>query len=231
MNDFAERVIFEDNHFLIFNKLPGEIVQADKTKNVALVEALKQFLKEKYNKPGNVFLGLAHRLDRPTSGLVIFAKTSKGLARINDLLKQRKVNKTYWAVTENKLPLQEGTLIDFLKKNEKQNKSYPTKENESGSKKAVLHYKFLAQSDRYFLYEINLETGRHHQIRAQLAARNSPIKGDLKYGAKRANKDASIHLHARELSFEHPISKTHVKLIAPAPQQDAVWQHFEKLFL
>jgi len=228
MQKLQNRVVYEDNHLLVFNKLPGEIVQGDKTGDEPLVDTLKSFLKEKYQKPGNVFLGLAHRLDRPTSGLVIFCKTSKALTRINVMLQKHEIKKTYWAVTENKLDSEKGQLTDYLKKNEKQNKSYPVSSKVKESKKAILNYSFSGASDKYYLYEIDLETGRHHQIRAQLSNQKACIKGDLKYGASRSNKDGSIHLHARSLKFIHPIKKEAIGLIAPPPN-DSIWNYFNKL--
>ena len=229
MNSLENRVVFEDNHLLIFNKLPGEIVQGDKTGDIPLVDTLKGYLKTKYNKPGNVFLGLTHRLDRPTSGLVIFAKTSKALSRVNDQLKNREVKKTYWAVTEKALPTPSGKLVDYLKKNNQQNKSYVFPNAVKDAKKAILNFQLLGNSDRYYLYEIDLETGRHHQIRVQLSARGAFIKGDVKYGAKRPNKDGSIHLHARILKFIHPVKKEPISITA-TPPNDPVWNYFSSLF-
>lgn len=229
MDSIENRVVFEDNHLLIFNKLPGEIVQGDKTGDQPLVDTLKGFLKTKHNKPGNVFLGLTQRLDRPTSGLVIFAKTSKALSRVNDQLKKRAIKKTYWAVTEKALPTTSGKLVDYLKKNNQQNKSYPFPSAIKDSKKAILNYSLLGNSDRYYLYEIDLETGRHHQIRVQLSARGAFIKGDVKYGAKRPNKYGSIHLHAHSLKFIHPVKKEPISITAPPPN-DPVWNHFSSLF-
>ncbi len=222
-----EQLIYEDNHLIIINKKASEIVQGDKTGDETLPDKIKAFLKEKYQKPGNVFCGVVHRLDRPTSGIVVFAKTSKGLERMNKLFKEKETQKTYWAITEEKPPQNSDTLIHYLKKNEKQNKSYASLTETKDSKKAILHYKLIKSSDNYHLLEINLETGRHHQIRCQLANINCHIKGDVKYGAKRSNSDGSIHLHARKLAFTHPISKEAINLIAKVPD-DKLWLWFEK---
>ena len=225
MDSFAERILFEDNHLLVVNKLPSEIVQGDKTGDEPLPERIKSFLKEKYQKPGNVFCGVVHRLDRPTSGVVVFAKTSKALERLNAQFREKETNKTYWAIVEYKPKELKGSLRDYLKKNESQNKSYVVNESTPGAKLALLHYQLLASSDRYHLLEVTIETGRHHQIRAQLSNIGCIIKGDLKYGAKRANKDASIGLHARSLRFLHPTTKEEITLIANPPA-DAVWDFF-----
>ncbi len=225
MDSLAERILFEDNHLLVVNKLPSEIVQGDKTGDEPLPERIKSFLKEKYQKPGNVFCGVVHRLDRPTSGVVVFAKTSKALERLNAQFREKETNKTYWAIVENKPKELKGSLRDYLKKNESQNKSYIVNESTPGAKLALLHYQLLASSDRYHLLEVTIETGRHHQIRAQLSNIGCIIKGDLKYGAKRANKDASIGLHARSLRFLHPTTKEEITLIANPPA-DAVWDFF-----
>lgn len=215
-------VLLEDNHLIIVNKRAGDIVQGDKTGDTPLSEIVKQYLKEKYQKTGNVFLGVVHRLDRPTSGIVVFAKTSKALERMNKMLREKIVQKTYWAVVKNKPKKEADTLISFLKKNPKNNKSTSYKSEIEGSKKAILHYKILKKLDHYFLLEINLETGRHHQIRCQLASAGNPIKGDLKYGFKRSNKNASIHLHAKKIAFTHPVKRQPVLVIAPTPD-DNVW--------
>lgn len=220
------QVLHEDNHCIVVNKRPGDIVQGDKTGDEPLSEKIKKYLKEKYNKPGNVFCGVVHRLDRPTSGALVFARTSKGLSRLNDQFRNKSTRKIYWAVVENKPEPTEGSLIHYLKKNEKQNKSYAIKTETEGAKKAILHYKWLKSSDNYHLLEIVLETGRHHQIRAQLAAIGCPIKGDLKYGARRSNKDGSIHLHARHLEFEHPTTKERISVTAPVPD-DPIWKFFD----
>lgn len=218
------QVLYEDNHIIAVNKRPGDIVQGDKTGDQPLSEVVKDYLKDKYQKPGNVYLGVVHRLDRPTSGVVLFARTSKALPRLNTLFKEKKTKKTYWAVVQPAPPNTEGRLEHWLKRNPKQNKSYAHLKEVPESKKAVLHYRMLKQLDRYTLLEIDLETGRHHQIRSQLSAIGSSIKGDLKYGAPRSNKDGSIHLHARKLELVHPVKKTPLIIEAPVPQADAVWE-------
>ena len=219
-------IIYEDNHVIVINKSASEIVQGDKTGDETLPDRIKAYLKEKYDKPGNVFCGVVHRLDRPTSGAVVFARTSKALERLNLQFRDKETNKVYWAITEKRPDNNEGMLINFLKKNEKQNKSYVHSTEVPGSKKAILSYKYLLSSDRYHLLEITLETGRHHQIRCQLAAIGCPIKGDVKYGAKRPNTDGSISLHARYLSFIHPTTKEKMEFTALVPD-DAVWKFFE----
>lgn len=216
------QVIYEDNHLIAINKRPGDIVQGDKTGDAPLSEVVKEYLREKYNKPGNVYLGVAHRLDRPTSGIVVFAKTSKALPRLNKLFAEKDAKKTYWAVVKNAPENPSATLTHWLKRNTKQNKSYAHKHEVPDSKKAILDYKMLKKLDNYFLLEIDLKTGRHHQIRAQLNALGCPIKGDLKYGFDRSNKDGSIHLHARNLSFIHPVKKEMLKLVAPPPDEP-IW--------
>ena len=218
-------VLYEDNHIIVVNKRPGDITQGDKTGDAPLSDFVKAYIKKKYNKPGNVFLGTIHRLDRPTSGIVVYARTSKGLTRMNALFQKKEIKKTYWAVVEQKPKSAKGNLIDFLKKNEKQNKSYIVDESTNGAKKAELSYSYLGSSDKYHLLEVDLGTGRHHQIRTQLANIGCIIKGDLKYGAKRSNKDASIHLHSRKISFVHPVSKEVIEIIAPPPK-DPVWDYF-----
>ena len=215
-------ILFEDNHLLIVNKKSGDIVKADKTGDKPLSEVVKEYIKEKYNKPGDVFLGVVHRLDRPTSGIIIFARTSKALERLNKMLRERNVSKTYWAVIKNNPKNTKDTLIHFLKKNPKNNKSTVFKKEAEGSKKAILHYTIIKNLKNYSLLEIDLETGRHHQIRAQLSFIGSPIKGDLKYGASRSNKDGSIHLHARKINFTHPVSKKIITIIAPVPNE-VIW--------
>lgn len=220
-------VIYEDNHIIIVNKNSSEIVQGDKTGDKPLSETVKEYLKEKYNKPGNVFCGVTHRLDRPVSGIVVFAKTSKALARLNDMFKNKDVKKTYWAIVANRPKQTEGTLQHYLVRNEKQNKSYAYDKEVPNSKKAVLDYKLIAASERYFLLEVNLHTGRHHQIRCQLAKMGCPIKGDLKYGAPRSNPDGSISLHARHIEFVHPVSKQVISVTAKVPE-DNLWKSFEK---
>lgn len=216
-------ILFEDNHLIIVNKRSGDIVQGDKTGDTPLSEIVKEYIKEKYNKPGAVFLGVVHRLDRPTTGIIVFAKTSKSLERFNKMLRDKLVNKTYWAVVKNKPAKEIDTLTGFLKKNPKNNKSTSYTSEIEGSKKAVLHYKTLKSLNNYHLLEVDLETGRHHQIRCQLAAIGSPIKGDLKYGFDRSNKDASIHLHARKIEFIHPVTKEVISITAPTPKE-VIWE-------
>ena len=211
-------VVYEDNHIIVVNKTASEIVQADKTGDTPLSETVKQYLKEKYQKPGNVFLGVTHRLDRPVSGLVIFAKTSKALTRLNEMFRAGEVKKTYWAVVKNAPKESEGELVHFLVRNEKQNKSYAYDKEVPNSKKAVLDYRLIGRSDNYYLLEVDLKTGRHHQIRCQLAKMGCPIKGDLKYGSPRSNPDGSICLHARRVRFVHPVSKELIELKAPLPE-------------
>ena len=210
-------VVYEDNHIIIVNKTASEIVQGDKTGDTPLSETVKQYLKEKYQKPGNVFVGVTHRLDRPVSGLVLFAKTSKALSRLNEMFKRGEVQKTYWAVVKNRPPQEEGTLSHWLLRNEKQNKSYAYDKEKPGSKHALLDYRLIAASDNYYLLEVNLKTGRHHQIRCQLSKMGCPIKGDLKYGFARSNTDGSICLHARRIAFVHPVSKENIIVEAPLP--------------
>lgn len=218
-------VIYEDNHIIVVNKSASEIVQGDKTGDTPLSETVKSYLKEKYQKPGNVFIGVTHRLDRPVSGLVIFAKTSKALSRLNDMFRTGDVHKVYWAIVKNRPPHEEGLLEHWLVRNEKQNKSYAYDREVKDSKKAALKYKVIAHSENYHLLEIQLMTGRHHQIRCQLAKMGCPIKGDLKYGAARSNPDGSISLHARRVSFIHPVSKQEIHLEAPLPA-DKLWLSF-----
>lgn len=222
------QVLYEDNHTIVVNKRPSDIVQGDKTGDIPLSEIIKAYLKKKYNKPGNVFCGVVHRLDRPTSGALVFARTDKALKRLNAQFRERGTRKVYWAVVERMPDNKEGTLTHFMKKNEAKNKSFVYDKEIPGSKKAVLHYKWLASSDRYYLLEIELETGRHHQIRCQLAAIGCPIKGDLKYGSKRSNPDGSIHLHARFLEFDHPTTKERIKITAMVPDE-TIWNVFDKL--
>lgn len=220
-------VLYEDNHVIVVNKKPSDIVQGDKTGDETLPDKIKTFLKEKYDKPGNVFCGIVHRLDRPTSGAVVFAKTSKALSRLNEQFRGKETNKIYWAVVENKPQKNTGHLENFLRKNEKQNKSYVVQNEGKEVKKALLDFRLLISSDKYHLLEVSLETGRHHQIRTQLSHIGCFIKGDLKYGAKRSNPDGSIHLHARILSFIHPTSKEEITIVAPVPE-DSLWKWFEQ---
>ncbi len=216
------QVLYEDNHLFIVNKRPGDIVQGDKTGDKSLSEIVKQYISEKYHKPGAVYLGVVHRLDRPTSGIVVFAKTSKSLSRLNKLFSERKAEKTYWAVVKNTPPKDSDTLVHYLRRNSKQNKSYANSKEVPISKKGVLKYQIIKKLDRYVLLEIDLETGRHHQIRAQLTAIGSPIKGDLKYGFDRSNKHGGIHLHSRALRFIHPVKKEEISVVAPPPE-DVIW--------
>lgn len=219
-------VVYEDNHIIVVNKTASEIVQGDKTGDTPLSETVKQYIKEKYAKPGNVFLGVTHRLDRPVSGLVVFAKTSKALTRLNEMFRHSEVKKTYWAIVKNCPPAEEGELVHFLVRNEKQNKSYAYDKEVSQSKKAVLNYRLIGRSQNYYLLEVDLKTGRHHQIRCQLAKMGCPIKGDLKYGFPRSNPDGSICLHARKVQFIHPVSKELISLTAPLPSGN-LWNGFQ----
>jgi 23S rRNA pseudouridine1911/1915/1917 synthase len=219
-------VVYEDNHIIVVNKTSSEIVQGDKTGDTPLSEMVKQYLKEKYNKPGNVFIGVTHRLDRPVSGLVVFAKTSKALPRLNEMFRNGEVKKTYWAIVKECPKETEGELVHYLVRNEKQNKSYAYDKEVKNSKKAVLHYKLIGHSQNYYLLEVDLKTGRHHQIRCQLAKMGCSIKGDLKYGFPRSNPDGSICLHARTVQFVHPVSKEMIRLTAPVPEGN-LWNGFE----
>lgn len=216
------QVLYEDNHIIIVNKRAGDIVQGDKTGDKPLSDVVKAYIKDKYNKPGNVYLGVVHRLDRPTTGVVMFAKTSKALPRLNKLFADKKTKKTYWALVKQEPPKTEDTLIHWLKKNQKNNKSTAYSNDIPEGKKAILHYQVIKKLDNYFLLEVTLETGRHHQIRVQLASMGCPIKGDLKYGFDRSNQDASISLHARSLQFTHPVSNNFIDVTAPLPK-DPVW--------
>lgn len=217
------QVLYEDNHIIAVNKRVGDIVQGDKTGDKPLSDVVKEYIKDKYNKPGEVFLGVVHRLDRPTTGIVIFARTSKALTRLNELFKNRETQKTYWAVVKKKPESNTGVLEHFLKRNEKTNMSKAHTKEVPESKKASLDYTVIKELNNYFALEINLHTGRHHQIRAQLSAIGSPIKGDLKYGFDRSNPDGGIHLHARKLVFIHPVSKESIEIIAPVPD-DVIWK-------
>lgn len=223
----SERILHEDNHVIVINKMASEIVQGDKTGDQTMPDEIKAYLKEKYQKPGNVFCGVVHRLDRPTSGALVFARTSKALERLNAQFRDKETNKIYWAIVETAPEKPSGRLVHHLKKNEGQNKSYPVDSKVVGSKEAILSYKLLSSGDRYHLLEIALETGRHHQIRVQLSSIGCIIKGDVKYGAKRSNPDGSICLHARYLKFTHPTSKEEVSVIAPVPP-DRLWQEISK---
>lgn len=219
-------VLYEDNHIIIVNKTTSEIVQGDKTGDTPLSETVAAWLKKKYDKPGNAFVGVTHRLDRPVSGIVVFAKTSKALSRLNEMFRNGEIKKSYWAIVKNTPPIKEETLQHYLVRNEKQNKSYAYTTPQKNAKQATLHYKLIARSEHYNLLEIDLKTGRHHQIRCQLAAIGCPIKGDLKYGAQRSNKDGGISLHARKITFIHPVSKKTIEITAPVPD-NTLWQTFE----
>lgn len=225
MSDPLE-VIYEDNHLIAVNKTVHDLVQKDKTGDVALDDKIREYIKKKYKKPGNVFLGVIHRLDRPVSGAVLFARTSKGLARMNELFRKGDIRKTYWALVKNLPPKTEDTLVHYMVRNVKQNKSYCNEQEVPDSKIAKLRYSLAASSDNFHLLEVELLTGRHHQIRAQLAAMGCPIKGDLKYGSPRSNKDGGISLHAREISFIHPVSGEKISIQAAPPKGDALWTFF-----
>lgn len=216
------QILHEDNHIIVVNKRVGDIVQGDKTGDKPLSEVVKEYIKDKYNKPGEVFLGVVHRLDRPTTGIVVFARTSKALTRLNEMFSNRETQKTYWAVVKNKPIKSEDKLVHYLKRNEKNNTSKAHIKEVPESKLASLDYKIIATLNNYFALEINLHTGRHHQIRAQLSSIGSPIKGDLKYGFDRSNPDGGIHLHARKLVFKHPVSKENIQITAPVPN-DIIW--------
>lgn len=219
----ASQIVYEDNHLLVINKKAGQLVQGDKTGDESLLESIKNFIKVRDQKPGNVFLGLVHRIDRPTSGLVIYAKTSKALTRLTQMVKNREIKKTYWAIVAKEMISKSQRLVHYLKKNEKNNKAIIFIKPTEGAKEAILTYNVIKVLDNYQLLEIDLETGRHHQIRAQLSKTGVPIKGDLKYGAARSNPDGGISLHARRLDFVHPVTKEPIEIIANVPQNDAIW--------
>lgn len=219
------QVLYEDNHIIIVYKQSGEIVQGDKTGDKPLSETIKEWIKEKYAKPGNVFLGVVHRLDRPVSGIVVFAKTSKSLSRLNNMFRNGEVRKTYWAMVQTAPNMPEATLTNWLVRNEKQNKSYVYNNEMPNAKQAILKYKTIGQTEHYTLLEVNLLTGRHHQIRCQLAAMGCPIKGDLKYGARRSNPDGSISLLSHKVEFIHPVSKQKIVVVSPLPTEK-VWDNF-----
>lgn len=226
-NPNMPEILYEDNHLIAVNKNSGDIVQGDKTGDQPMSEALKEYIKSKYNKPGAVFLGVVHRIDRPVSGVVIFARTSKSLARMNEFFREKKVHKTYWAVVKNRPTEERGTLIHYLKKDEAKNKSKAYEYEVPGSSRSWLDYKIIGKSDNYYLLEITPHTGRHHQIRVQLAAMGCPIKGDVKYGFDRTNSDGSIHLHARHIRFTHPVKKEEIHITAPVPNE-VIWNYFEE---
>lgn len=225
LEEIGPRILYEDNHLIIVNKKSGEIVQADKTGDIPLVEKVREYLKIKYNKPGNVFCGSVHRLDRPVSGVIIFTKTSKGLTKMAQIIKDRKISKIYWAIVEQKPPIESQRLTHYLKKNEKLNRSFAKETQEEGYLRSELHYTLIGATQNYYLMEVELFTGRHHQIRVQLASIGCIIKGDLKYGAKRPNPDASIGLHARRIAFEHPITKEPIEILA-----EPLGDHFKKIW-
>ncbi len=218
-------VLYEDNHIIAINKKVSDIVQGDKTGDRTLADDVKDYIKAKYNKAGEVFLGITHRIDRPTSGIVLFARTSKALSRLNEMFKEKDIQKTYWAVVGNRPPKTEDTLKHYLVRNEKQNKSYPYDKLVPNSKEAISTYKLIAESERYFLLEVDIQTGRHHQIRCQLAKIGCAIKGDLKYGFPRSNPDGGIHLHARKITFIHPVKKEEITIVANPPK-DNLWDEF-----
>lgn len=221
-------VLYEDNHIIIVNKAPGEIVQGDKTGDRPLVETVKDWIKETHGKPGNVFCGVVHRLDRPVGGVVVFAKTSKALARMNEMFREGRVRKTYWALTRNQPPVSEGRIESWITTVERTNKSTAWPAPRPGAKHAALTWRHIASSDRYHLLEVNLETGRKHQIRVQLASIGCPVKGDLKYGDRRSNPDGGISLMARRIEFVHPVSGKEIDITAPLPEGDKLWQAFDK---
>ena len=217
-------VLYEDNHIIAVNKKPSDIVQGDKTGDRPLGEFVKDYIKKKYNKPGDVFLGIVHRLDRPVSGVVLFARTSKSLSRLNELFRSKQVKKTYWAVVKNKPNPTKDILVHYLKKNQQKNKSTAFNKEEDGTLKSELSYKLIKSLDNYHLLEVLPKTGRHHQIRVQLSKIGSPIKGDIKYRSDRTNKDSSIHLHARKIEFIHPVKKEPISISAPPPEKDTIWK-------
>ncbi len=220
MNSEVLDILYEDNHIIAINKKAGQIVQGDKSNDIPLSELIKLYLKEKYNKPGNVFLGVVHRLDRPVSGVIIFAKTSKALTRLNEMIKNKEAKKKYIAICKNKPPKEQDCLVNYIYRDEVKNKSFIREKETKGCKKAILYYTVIKKTDNYYFLEIDLETGRHHQIRCQLSNINCPIRGDLKYGYPRSNKDASISLHASEISFVHPVSKEKIIIKASFPEEE-----------
>ncbi len=219
-------ILYEDNHIIAVNKFNNDLTHKDITRDLSLEEKIKHYIKNKYNKPGKVFLGTVHRLDRPVSGAVIFARTSKALSRLNKMLRENEISKKYWAIVKNKPPKKQDTIVNYLIKNQKQNKSYTYEKPVLKSKEAILEYQMITKSNNHYLLEINLITGRHHQIRTQLANINCPVKGDLKYGFSKANEDGSIHLHSREISFIHPVKKNLIKIIADPPKENILWRSF-----
>ena len=227
-SNIASQIIYEDNHLLVINKKVGQLVQGDKTGDESLLDSIKNLIKIRDNKPGNVFLGLVHRIDRPTSGLVIYAKTSKSLSRLTQMVKNHEIKKTYWAVVAKEMIPQTQRLVHYLKKNEKNNKAIIFTKPTEDAKEAILTYNIIKALDNYLLLEVDLETGRHHQIRAQLSKAGASIKGDLKYGSPRSNPDGGISLHARKLEFTHPVTKEAIEIIAPVPENDTVWRACEE---
>lgn len=221
-------ILYEDNHIIAVNKPAGMLVQGDKTGDETLGDIVKQYIKAKYDKPGEVFLGIVHRIDRPVSGLVLFARTTKALQRLNEMFQKREIQKTYWAIVQSPPAQEQGVLVDWLRKNEEKNASYVYPEGTKGALRCELEYKLLASSDNYYLLEVDPHTGRHHQIRVQLSHMGCIIKGDLKYGAKRSNRDASICLHARAIEFIHPVKKESIQITAPVPE-DNLWKAFEQM--
>ncbi|MDR2039137.1 MAG: RluA family pseudouridine synthase [Bacteroidales bacterium] len=219
-------ILYEDNHLIIVNKRSGEIVQSDKTGDIPLEQSVKDYLKKKYHKPGEVFLGVVHRVDRPVSGVVMFARTSKSLERLNRMFQEKAIRKTYWAIVKERPPKESDTLVHYIERNTHKNRSYAHIKEKANTKKAILHYRHIASSDRYHLLEIDLETGRHHQIRCQLGAIGCPIRGDLKYGYPRSNPDAGIHLHALQICFKHPVKDEEITITAPLPD-DVLWHAFK----
>ncbi|MDX9729286.1 MAG: RluA family pseudouridine synthase [Bacteroidales bacterium] len=228
MREGNPEILYEDNHIIIVNKRSSDLVQGDGTGDESLDNIVRSYIKEKYKKPGDVFLGVVHRLDRPVSGCVVYARTSKALTRLSELFRTREVKKTYWAIVTDRPPAEEGVLSNWLKKNEKQNKSYVYDKEVKGSKLAELSYLVLARSEKYYLLEVDLQTGRHHQIRAQLAAAKCPIKGDLKYGAPRSNEGGGISLHSRKITFMHPVKNEEISVTAPLPE-DRIWKLFSNV--
>jgi len=228
MSKDLPEILYEDNHIIIVNKRSSDLVQGDGTGDESLDNIVRDYIKEKYKKPGDVFLGVVHRLDRPVSGCVVYARTSKALSRLSELFRTREVKKFYWAIVTNRPPAEEGVLTGYLKKNEPQNKSYVYDKEVKGSKMAELSYRLLARSEKYYLLEIDLQTGRHHQIRAQLAAAGCPIKGDLKYGAPRSNDGGGVSLHSRRITFVHPVKNEEITAVAPLPV-DKIWRLFSNV--
>lgn len=226
-SSLEKNILYQDNHLIIINKLPSTIVQSDKSGDDPISEELKRYLKKKFNKPGNVYLGIVHRIDRPVSGIVIFTKTEKALVRLNEMLKERAIKKSYWAIVKNKPPKESDHLIHHLYRNRNKNKVYAHTSEKTGTQKAELTYKIIDKSDHYYLLEIELITGRHHQIRAQLSAIGCPIKGDIKYGSQRTNKTSCIHLHARKIQFMHPVKKEEIVIVAEPPD-DPLWNYFKE---